>query len=196
MVGKSLSALASRPTAPGLGGTAALNIGLSTDLVGGANLDKAFKLLEGRAVQAAVSRTYRRELGEMRDTAQSFVAVDKGHTREQIQFSLKKDAKGGFMGRVGVGLRGRSTGPKSRRNLAAIIEFGRRSFTAIIKSPTSGLYKVEIPAVPGQLFLTRTAQRHLPRFEKSLRIKFVEEIMRKLRSAERKARTKSRRRAA
>lgn len=35
MVGKSLSALASRPTAPGLGGTAALNIGLSTDLVGG-----------------------------------------------------------------------------------------------------------------------------------------------------------------
>ena len=57
MVGKSLSALASRPTAPGLGGTAALNIGLSTALVGGAKLDKAFKLLEGRAVQAAVSRT-------------------------------------------------------------------------------------------------------------------------------------------
>jgi|LULK01.1.fsa_nt_gb hypothetical protein len=187
MLGKSLSSLAGRDTAPGQGGTANLNIAVDAEVFGGPELNRALRQLGEKEAGRVVRRVYRRELREMERTAKSFVAVDKGHTREQIQNQLKRGKLGELLGVVGVGLRGSSKGPKARKNLAAIIEFGRRSFDMRIKGRNGRKYSVRIPAVPGQQFLTRAARAHLPNFQKQLFANLVTETMKSLRRAENRA---------
>lgn len=186
MAGKSLGSLAGRETAPGLGNTAALNIELDASVLGGPELDRVMRQLGEKEAERVVRRVYRRELKAMANTAKSFVAVDKGHTREQIQHQLKRERGGELLGLVGVGLRGSSKGPKARKNLAAIIEFGRRQFDMRIRGVGGRKYSVRIPAVPGQQFLTRAARAHLPNFQKQLFANLASETMKAFRKAERK----------
>tara|TARA_Y100001937_G_scaffold128752_2_gene207620 strand:- start:11669 stop:12196 length:528 start_codon:yes stop_codon:yes gene_type:complete len=146
--------------------------GVDVKLIGDRELRRAIKLLGEKDAQRIARLAVRQSLKDMQSTAKQAVAVDDGDTKEQIQISLKRKRGGNeITGRVGVGLKG-----GSRRKLAAIIEFGRRAFTASIVGRNGTTYRVKIPAVPGQFYLTRAADRHLPSLFKDIKKEFNRRI--------------------
>ena len=155
--------------------------GVDVKLIGDRELKQAIKLLGEKDARRIARLAVRESLKDMQSTAKQTVAVDGGHTKNQIQITLKS-AKGGnaFMGRVGVGLRGGGTGPNVRRNLAHIIEFGRRAFTAKIVGRNGTTYRVRIPAVPGQFYLTKAADRHLPKLLPDISKEFQRRIQNRI----------------
>ena len=146
--------------------------GVDVKLIGDRELRRAIRLLGEKDAQRIARLAVRQSLKDMQSTAKQAVAVDEGDTKEQIQISLKRKRGGNeITGRVGVGLKG-----GSRRKLAAIIEFGRRAFTASIVGRNGTTYRVKIPAVPGQFYLTRAADRHLPKLRKNISKEFQRRI--------------------
>ena len=157
--------------------------GVDVELIGAADLAYAIQVLGEKDAKRIAKLAVRDTLKDMQRTAQGAVAADKGETREQIQISLKS-SKQGFQleGRVGVGLRG-----GSRRTLAAIIEFGRRAFSQKIVGRNGKTYRVQIPAVPGQFYLTRAADRYLPVLRSEIAIEFERRIVNRIKRLAKKA---------
>jgi hypothetical protein len=157
--------------------------GVDVKLIGDRELKEAIKLLGEKDAKRIARLAVRESLKDMQTTAKQTVAADKGETRQQIQITLKR-SKGGaeFTGRVGVGLKG-----GSRRTLAAIIEFGRRAFTQKIVGRNGTTYRVRIPAVPGQFYLTRAADRHLPKLLPDISKEFQRRIQNRVRRLARQA---------
>lgn len=172
----------------GAGGKFTSQFGVDVKLIGDRELKEAIKLLGEKDAKRIARLAVRESLKDMQTTAKSTVSVDGGHTKNQIQITMKS-AKGGmsFMGRVGVGLRGGGTGPNVRRNLAHIIEFGRRAFTSKIVGRNGTTYRVRIPAVPGQFYLTRAADRHLPKLLPDISKEFQRRIQNRVRRLARQA---------
>jgi len=149
------------------------SLGVDVQLIGANQLMQAMSILGHKDAKRIAKLAIRTETKKLQRTAQEVVSVDKGKTKEQIQVQIKNTDGGfGFLGRVGVGLRGGGEGPGKRRNVAAIIEFGRRSFTQKIVGRNGTTYRVRIPAVPGQFYLSRAAERHLPTFMADLSKEF------------------------
>ena len=157
--------------------------GVDVKLIGDRELRKAIKILGEKDAKRIARLAVKKSLTDMQATAKQAVSADKGETRRQIQITLKRRRGGDeFTGRVGVGLKG-----GSRRTLAAIIEFGRRAFTANIVGRNGTTYRVKIPAVPGQFYLTRAADRHLPKLRKNISKEFQRRIQNRVRRLARQA---------
>jgi hypothetical protein len=156
----------------GRGGRFSSTFGVDVKLIGDQQLAQAIKLLGEKDAQRIGRLAVRQSLLDMQKTAKSAVSVDKGNTKNQIQTTLKRKKAGNLItGRVGVGLKG-----GDRRKLAAIIEFGRRAFTQKIVGRNGTTYRVKIPSVPGQFYLTRAAKRHLPQLTKTISKEFQRRI--------------------
>lgn len=128
-----------------------------------------------------------KETKDMEQTARSLAPRDEGAVRAQIDRTVRKQ-KGELIGRVGVGIKARSSGRykgfESRKNLAHIIEFGRKAFFMRVRGRNGSKYSVRIPGTPGDRFLTRTAERHLRGLEKRMAERMSKSLLRKLRKLE------------
>jgi hypothetical protein len=129
-----------------------------------------------------------KETKDMEQTARSLASRDEGALRAQIDRTVRKQ-KGELIGRVGVAIKGKGSGRyrgfNSRKNLAHIIEFGRRPFFMRVRGRGGKRYSVRIPGTKGDRFLTRTAERHLRGLDKRLGDRMVKSLERKLKKLER-----------
>ncbi len=73
---------------------------------------------------------------------------------------------------------------KARKNLAHIIEFGRRPFFMRIRGRNGTRYSVKVPGTRGDRFLTRTAERHLRGLDKRMGDRMLKSLERRLRKLE------------
>ena len=129
-----------------------------------------------------------KETKDMEQTARSLASRDEGAVKAQIDRTVRKQ-KGELIGRVGVAIKGKRSGRyrgfESRKNIAHIIEFGRKAFFMRVRGRNGTKYSVRIPGVPGDRFLTRTAQRHLRDLDKRMGDRMLKSLERKLKKIER-----------
>jgi hypothetical protein len=128
-----------------------------------------------------------KETKDMEQTARSLASRDEGALKAQIDRTVRKQ-KGELIGRVGVAIKGKGSGRyrgfHSRKNLAHIIEFGRRPFFMRVRGRGGKRYSVKIPGARGDRFLTRTAERHLRGLEERLGDRMLKSLARRLRKLE------------
>lgn len=167
--------------------TTGLNV--SIELEGALALQRAFKELGKKEADKIRRAAITKETKDMEQTARSLAPRDEGAVRAQIDRTVRKQ-KGELIGRVGVGIKakaeGRYRGFESRKNLAHIIEFGRRAFFMRVKGRNGTKYSVRIPGVKGDRFLTRTAERHLRGLDKRMGDRMMKSLERRLRRLEKR----------
>ncbi len=165
--------------------TTGLNV--SIELEGALALQRALKELGKKEADKIRRAALTKETKDMEQTARSLAPRDEGAVRAQIDRTVRKQ-RGELIGRVGVAIRGKATGRyrgfDSRKNLAHIIEFGRRAFFMRVKGRNGTKYSVKIPGTKGDRFLTRTAERHLRGLEKRMGERMIKSFERRLRRLE------------
>lgn len=166
--------------------TTGLNV--SIELEGAIALQRAFKELGEKEAEKIRRAAITKETKDMEQTARSLAPRDQGAVRAQIDRTVRKQ-KGELIGRVGVGIKakaeGRYRGFNSRKNLAHIIEFGRRAFFMRVRGRNGTKYSVRIPGTKGDRFLTRTAERHLRGLDERMGERMTKSLERKLKKLER-----------
>lgn len=164
------------------------DLNVSFQLEGGDAFQRVLTELGKKEAEKIRRAAITKETKDMEQTAKSLASRDEGALRAQIDRTVRKQ-RGELIGRVGVAIKGKGSGRyrgfNSRKNLAHIIEFGRRPFFMRVRGRGGKRYSVKIPGTRGDRFLTRTAERHLRGLEERLGDRMIKSLERKLKKLER-----------
>lgn len=167
-------------------GVSGLNVELK--LEGAAAFQRALSEFGKKEAEKIRRAAITKETKDMEQTARSLAPRDEGAIRAQIDRTVRKQ-RGELIGRVGVAIKGKGSGRyrgfNSRKNLAHIIEFGRRAFFMRVRGRNGTKYSVRIPGTKGDRFLTRTAERHLRGLDDRIAERMTKSLERKLKKLER-----------
>tara|TARA_R100001440_G_scaffold22980_4_gene37443 strand:+ start:6333 stop:6854 length:522 start_codon:yes stop_codon:yes gene_type:complete len=163
------------------------DLNVQIQLEGAAAFQRALSELGKKEADKIRRAAITKETKEMEQTARSLASRDQGALKAQIDRTVRNQ-RGELIGRVGVAIKGKGSGRyrgfNSRKNLAHIIEFGRRPFFMRIRGRNGTRYSVKVPGTRGDRFLTRTAERHLRGLDKRLADRMMKSIERRLRKLE------------
>ena len=163
------------------------DLNVQIQLEGAAAFQRALSELGKKEADKIRRAAITKETKEMEQTARSLASRDEGALKAQIDRTVRKQ-RGELVGRVGVAIKGKASGRyrgfNSRKNLAHIIEFGRRPFFMRIRGRNGTRYSVKVPGTRGDRFLTRTAERHLRGLDKRLADRMLKSLERRLRKLE------------
>lgn len=164
------------------------DLNVSFQLEGGDAFQRVLTELGKKEAEKIRRAAITKETKDMEQTARSLASRDEGALKAQIDRTVRKQ-RGELIGRVGVAIKGKGSGRyrgfNSRKNLAHIIEFGRRPFFMRVRGRGGKRYSVKVPGTRGDRFLTRTAERHLRGLEDRLGDRMIKSLERKLRKLER-----------
>jgi len=163
------------------------DLNVSFQLEGGDAFQRVLTELGKKEAEKIRRAAITKETKDMEQTARSLASRDEGALKAQIDRTVRKQ-RGELIGRVGVAIKGKGSGRyrgfNSRKNLAHIIEFGRRPFFMRVRGRGGKRYSVKVPGTRGDRFLTRTAERHLRGLDKRLGDRMLKSLERRLRKLE------------